>query len=323
MRAVIYGVGAIGGAVAAALTVNGIEVTGIARGAQLQAIQDNGLRVRSPVFDERVQFECVSDPAEIAFRDDDAILLAMKTQDTEAALERLRAVGVENQPIFCLQNGVANERLALRRFANVHALCVLLPASFLEPGDVAAWCEPRFGIFDFGRYPGGHDDADEALAAAFRGSMIEPFVADDAMASKYGKLLLNLSNILEAATGRGAEYQDIAQALKTEATTAYAAAGIAWKDVSSSDPRRNDLMRQGDVPGVPRVGGSTSQSLARGAGSVETDYLNGEISLLGRLHGVPTPLNDGLTRLGARLARDRAAPGSMSADELRAFLGLA
>jgi 2-dehydropantoate 2-reductase len=40
----------------------------------------------------------------------------MKTQDTGAALERLRAVGAADQPIFCVQNGVANERMALRLF---------------------------------------------------------------------------------------------------------------------------------------------------------------------------------------------------------------
>ncbi|MDX1782297.1 MAG: 2-dehydropantoate 2-reductase N-terminal domain-containing protein [Thalassovita sp.] len=321
MRAVVYGVGAIGGSVAAALTLNGTEVIGIARGAQLAAIRENGLHLRSPDVDERVRFDCVSDPLEIDFREDDAILLCMKTQDTEPALERLRAAGVVNQPIFCLQNGVENERIALRRFANVHALCVMLPASFLEPGDVAGWCQPRLGMFDFGRYPSGHDTADDALAEAFRGSMIEPFVADDAMASKYGKLLMNLSNILQAALGYGADYKDISQRLKAEAITVYDAAGITWKDVSAADPRRDELMRQGEVPGAPRVGGSTSQSLARGAGSVETDYLNGEISMLGRLHGVATPLNDAMCRLAARLAREGAAPGSVTRAEIDALIG--
>ncbi|MYM55327.1 ketopantoate reductase family protein [Thalassovita mangrovi] len=320
MRAIVYGVGAIGGAVATALSKNGIEVIGIARGAQLDAIRENGLRMRSPDFDERVRFDCVSDPAEIDFREDDAILLCMKTQDTEAALERLRAAGVVEQPIFCLQNGVENERIALRRFPNVHALCVMLPASFLEPGEVVGWCAPRFGMFDFGRYPSGHDAADEALAKAFEGSMIEPFVADDAMASKYGKLLMNLSNILQAALGREVDYKDLSERLKAEAIAVYEAAGIAWKDVSAADPRRDALMKTGEVPDVPRVGGSTAQSLARGAGSVETDYLNGEISLLGRLHGVATPLNDAMTRLGARLARDGAAPASLERAELDALI---
>lgn len=320
MRAVIYGVGAIGGAVAAALLGTGTEVIGIARGAQLDAIRSRGLRVRSPEYDRVWQLECVSDPAEIAFRPDDAILLCMKTQDTEAALERLRAAGVEEQPIFCLQNGVANERIALRRFPNVHALCVMLPASFLEPGEIVAWCAPKFGMFDFGRYPGGTDGADAALARALEGSMIAPFVTEDAMAPKYGKLLLNLTNILEAALGRDADYGHLLERLKQEAIAVYEANGIGWRDVSAADPRRDALMKKGDVPGVARVGGSTAQSLARGAGSVETDYLNGEISLLGRLAGIDTPLNDAMTRLGARLARDGMAPGALSLEELETLL---
>ena len=43
MRFIIYGVGAIGGTIAAALTLAGREVAGIARGKMLDAIQANGL----------------------------------------------------------------------------------------------------------------------------------------------------------------------------------------------------------------------------------------------------------------------------------------
>jgi 2-dehydropantoate 2-reductase len=71
---------------------------------------------------------------------DDAILLTMKTQHTLAALERLRAAGVREQPIFCVQNGIANERFVLRRFPEVHGVTVMMPASFVIPGEVA---EPR------------------------------------------------------------------------------------------------------------------------------------------------------------------------------------
>ena len=99
----------------------------------------------------------MDDPAEIDWRADDAILLTMKTQDTLPALERLRAAGVAGQPIFCVQNGVANERMALRRFPNVHGVTVMMPASFLSPGEVAAFSTPRHGIFDIGRFPRGSD----------------------------------------------------------------------------------------------------------------------------------------------------------------------
>ncbi len=82
-------------------------------------------------------------------------------------------------------------------------------------------------------------------------------------------------------------------------------------------------MRMGEVAGVVRTGGSTTQSLARGTGSVETDWLNGEIVLLGRLHGVPTPANGYFAGLGARLAREGRAPGEVRLAELEAGLAAA
>jgi 2-dehydropantoate 2-reductase len=72
--------------------------------------------------------------------------------------------------------------------------------------------------------------------------------------------------------------------------------------------------------GHAHAGWSTWQSLARGAGRIETDYLNGEIVLLGRQHGVPTPVNEVLQRLSNRLAAARRSPGSLAPAELRAAL---
>ena len=60
-----------------------------------------------------------------------------------------------------------------------------------------------------------------------------------------------------------------------------------------------------------------------GSGSIEADYLNGEISLLGRLHGVPTPANDVLQRLANEFARDRRPPGSLPLPDLIAAIDAA
>jgi 2-dehydropantoate 2-reductase len=49
---------------------------------------------------------------------------------------------------------------------------------------------------------------------------------------------------------------------------------------------------------------------------VETDWLNGEIVLLGRLHGVPTPVNALLQRLANEAARAGRAPESLPAKEI-------
>ena len=320
MQVVVYGLGAVGGSVAAALARKGHAVTGIARGTHLTAIQENGLRFRGPGFDARVAVPAVSDPSQISFGPDDLILLAMKSQDTQAALEALRLAGVTDQPIFCLQNGVANERMALRLFPNVHGATVMMPSTHLEPGEVAVFGDPRYGIFDLGRFPTGCDHADQALADLLDDAGFAGFPMPDVMAAKYGKLLMNLGNILKAALGKSANTQDLHDRLKAEAIAVYEAAGIDWRDVGAADPRRDQLLKFVDVPGLERGLGSTTQSLARGM-PLETDYLNGEIALLGRLNGVPTPLNSGLTHLAAHLSARSAAPGSLSLDDLTKAIG--
>ena len=152
-----------------------------------------------------------------------------------------------------------------------------------------------------------------------------PFAAfpdPDVMRSKYGKLLFNLGNIAEAALGRGKESQQLADLLRDEALGVLDAAGIAWKDVGRDDPRRDELMTTGPIEGVTRTGGSTAQSLARATGSIETDYLNGEMVLLGRLHGVPVPANEWACALAARMLREHIPAGGLDPSEVREALAL-
>lgn len=317
MRTIVYGVGAIGGTVAAALALAGREVVGIARGRRLDLLQQEGVLLRTPEWSKRAQFTCVADPAEIDLRADDAILLTMKTQDTIPALERLRAAGVREQPIFCVQNGVANERFALRRFAEVHGVTVRMPA-FMDGDDVCAFSVPKHGIFDTGLYPRGANAHDERLAEALNAANIATFVKEDVMPLKYGKLFINLNNILEGVLGRGVDCARIFALLKAEAAAALRAAGIEWTEVGGADPLRDQYMRFQPIEGVHYDGGSTTQSLTRGAGSVETDFINGEIALLARLHGTQAPANAFLVDLAARLARDGVRPGSLSTADLEA-----
>ena len=67
------------------------------------------------------------------------------------------------------------------------------------------------------------------------------------------------------------------------------------------DDRRADLLQLGMIGGQTRPGGSSWQSLRRGTGDIETDYLNGEIVFLGRMHGVATPANAMIQRLAREL----------------------
>ena len=65
----------------------------------------------------------------------------MKSQHTESALTDLIESASAKTPVVCCQNGVANERMALRRFANVYGMVVLLTAAHLDPGEVVTFAE--------------------------------------------------------------------------------------------------------------------------------------------------------------------------------------
>ena len=148
MRIIIFGIGAVGGVVGATLALAGNDVLGIARGQRLQAIRDKGLTLRSHFGNETVALPCVESAQEITPRPDDLILLTTKTQDTASALGDLRTAGFRDQAIFCIQNGVENERLALRLFPNVHGVNVMLPAEYMAPDEAACFGRPNRGNSD-------------------------------------------------------------------------------------------------------------------------------------------------------------------------------
>lgn len=321
MAFVIYGAGAIGGVLGARLHAAGFDVRLIARGAHLTAIRSGGLRVQSPDGTTTVPVPAYASPAQAGIEPGDVVVLTMKSQDTPAALDALRASAEPSTPVVCVQNGVANERLALRLFPHVYGVCVMFPAAHVEPGVVQAWSTPVPGILDLGRHPGGVDETARSLAAAFAkaGFVSEP--REDIMRWKYRKLVMNLGNAVTALCGTGdGDAARVTALLRAEGETVLAAAGIDLVDDDTDRARRSDLLRMPGFEGQAPGGGSSMQSLLRGTGSIEADYLNGEIVLLARLHGVPAPANELIRQLAVVAARERVTPGSVPAGELLARL---
>jgi 2-dehydropantoate 2-reductase len=192
----------------------------------------------------------------------------------------------------------------------------MLPAAHLEPGVVTAHASPVTGILDIGRYPAGIDDRAREIATALAGATFISEARSDIMRWKYRKLVMNLGNAVQALCGRIEEGDAVMSLVEQEAARCFDAAGIDLVSVEEDRARRADHIRRLPVPGRPRTGGSSYQSLERGQGTIETDYLNGEICLLGRLHGVPTPANSVVQRLANRAAAERWKPGRMTPAEL-------
>jgi len=322
MRYLILGAGAIGGAIGGGVFQHGHDVVLVARGAHLEALRTTGLELRDPSATAVLGIEAVPTAEAAHPRGDDVVVLATKSQHSEALLADLALVAPPEIAVVCAQNGVENERLALRRFANTYGMRVILAGTHLEPGVVEISTAPLWGILDLGRYPQGNDALAERIAEDLRGSGFDARATPAVMSHKYLKLLNNLANAIQAAVGTADDpvARRLAATARAEAGACYAAAGIEVADEGDEAERRRVRGLTLPVGGASRDGGSSWQSLRRGTGNIEADWLNGEIVLLGRLHGVPTPVNARLQAVANRMAREARAPGSVSAEELAAGL---
>lgn len=159
------------------------------------------------------------------------------------------------------------------------------------------------------------------LAATLEAATFGSIPRADIMSWKYRKLLMNLGNAVEAVCGRDAR---LGEMVRAEGEAVLAAAGITVVSTEEDLARRGDALKIQPVGDEPhRPGGSSWQSLQRGTGTIETDYLTGEIVLLGRLHGVPTPANQALQQAAAEMARTGEAPASRTVDDVFRSIGAA
>jgi 2-dehydropantoate 2-reductase len=318
VRFVVYGAGAVGGVVGGRLIQHGHEVALISRGAHGASIARNGLRLTSPEGSTVLRPSLVvGRPEAVDWRPDDVVLLAVKSQHTTGAVSELARWAPSSVAVACLQNGVANEPTVLRWFPRVYGVSVMCPAGHLEPGTVVATSSPTTALLDVGRYPGGEDETVAAISRSFNNSSMDSITRSDIMRWKYSKLvLMNLSNALDALCGPEARNGALSRSLRHEGIAVLRAAGIDFASEEEDRRRRGSLLNPQPVPGQPRGGSSSWQSLARRAGSIETDYLNGEIVRLGRLHRTPTPVNEHVQWLTNQAACDQRPPGSFTETQI-------
>jgi 2-dehydropantoate 2-reductase len=323
VRIVVFGAGGVGGVIGGRLfqhaDQHGHDVVLVARGAHHDAIRDNGLTVHDPSGTVVLPVPVADRIAAVELGAGDVVILGMKTQDTPAALAAL-ADHAPDVAVACAQNGVENERLALRQFADVYGICVMLPATFMEPGVVDANGFPNNAILDVGRYPLGVDPMAVAIASAFEASGLVSMAQPSIMRFKYRKLIMNLANLLDALVSDREGIALLHGRATEEAEACFAAAGIECATVEEDRERRAGLLSIRPIEGRKRGGGSTWQSFARGAASNEIDWLNGEIVLLGRRHGVPTPVNAMLQQLARTAAAEQRAPRSLTSEQVAALV---
>jgi 2-dehydropantoate 2-reductase len=322
MRFVILGAGAIGGVVGVRLHQSGYDVALIARGAHHDAIAADGLTLETPVDITTHRIPVATSPVALGITAEDIVLLAVKSQDTKTALEDLRDARPAGVPVVLLQNGVENERTALRILPDVYGAVVLAPMAHLEPGIVQAFMTPTTGKIDVGRFPSGVDSVVTAVCDALGASHFDSVPNPEIMAAKYAKLVDNLANAFQAICGVGAEGLDtLIEAARVEGRAVLDASAINYlPENPDNQPQRFTWEGVGTIHGRPPAGGSTWQSLTRGT-PLETDYLTGEIVMQARLAGVAAPLNELVLSLVHQTVREGLTPGWITPAEIHARSG--
>ncbi|HET8915470.1 MAG TPA: 2-dehydropantoate 2-reductase N-terminal domain-containing protein [Propionibacteriaceae bacterium] len=334
-RYIIVGAGAVGAALGGRLGLVGHDVVLVARGNNLAALLDRGLRLRTPDEDVTLSLPAIAGPEEIKLDIDDVLILATKTHQANEALVSWTDVPVhrngqpvdtagQSLPIFTALNGVAAEAIAQRYFRLVFGVCVWMPVVHLEPGEVIIRSTPQSGMLHIGRVPASPDDHDQTLqqvAADLVAANFDVRLPDDVMPWKYRKLISNIGNVFQALVGRNGDWRTLVTDAEDEARRVLDTAGIGYIGDAEEATARAAGFTMKPVPGVPAaVGGSTWQSLQRGTGNIETDYLNGEIAMIAHQLGTTAPINERLAIVARRAATSGAKPGDMSAEQLAELL---
>ena len=135
MRITIMGTGGIGGYFGARLANAGCDVTFVARGAQLAALREHGLRIESPLGDLHLpKVQATDDPASIGTTE--LVLFGVKLWDTAAAAEAIKPLIGEDTAVVSFQNGVVKDdilRQVLGQRSVIGGVCYIA-ATIAEPG---------------------------------------------------------------------------------------------------------------------------------------------------------------------------------------------
>jgi 2-dehydropantoate 2-reductase len=321
LRFIIYGAGAIGGAVGSHLFMAGKDVILIGRSYHVNRINENGLKFTNPHGTRMLKLRAVTSPRQIDFQANDVILLCVKSQDTEAALSDLKAL-IPDIPVFCIQNGIRNEETAVRFFPRVYGAMIRIGGEYIADGEITVRRDPP-GWLVMSRYPSGKDALLESVADNLRDGGFLVMTTDNVMPYKWGKLMANLANAIGAITNaREKETREITEATRQEAENILKQAGIRW--ISAQD-----LEKEWTEVGLPPRGilstesqSSTWQSLFRRQGNVETEFLNGEIVRLAKQIGQEAPINQALVRITQEMASKREQPGKYTPAEFAKILGI-
>ena len=293
MRIAVMAAGAVGGYYGARMAAAGHDVFFIARGAHLNAIRENGLKIESVHGDVLLPTPNVTDdPAKVG--PVDIVLFAVKLWDTEAAAEQAKPLIGPNTRLITLQNGIDSvERIgAVIGAGKVVGGFAYIASNIAAPGVIkhtSQFHHLRFGhadnrpdaVLDAFVAAGKAAKLDIGISAAIERELWEKFTFLTAMTGATAALRSGIGPIFADPDTKAFFRQ-----LMEETLAVGKAKGVAL-DPAYIDERMNFVVTKT----VPTMKGSMANDLDRG-GRLELDWLSGKVRALGRTLGIPTPASD-------------------------------
>ena len=289
MRIAVVGAGGVGGGFGAALAKAGADVTFIARGAHLAAMQSAGLKVVSPRGDTHlVPTKATDDPAEVG--PVDIVLFCVKLWDVESAGERIKPLVGPGTAVIPLQNGIdAHERLLpILGSGAVMGGVAQISASITAPGVIT-----QVGTFMrmiFGELDGSRSQRAEDFLALCQKAGFDAVLSDQIITDLWMKFILLAANASITALARqpigklrdDSDLRPIFMSAYREAIDVGRARGVALP----ADALENIIDFTSHAP--PAMKASMALDLERG-NRLELPWLGGKVAELGRELGIPTP----------------------------------
>lgn len=313
MRIAVIGAGAVGGTLAALLDRAGHDVEVTARGENLAAIKQHGLRLDGGWGEHTARVEAHETLAWIGAPEPDFAILATKAQDAAAALRANRDV-LGTVPVLVAQNGLGGLEVARSVLPESPLLggLALFAASYLEPGRVTVTAALPLIV---GAALGTPDEVFDRIVEVLEGAIpIE--VTNDIVGAQWTKLLINHVNALPAITGLSVQQviadpglRKVMTASMRETVRVARRLGVRFGKVQGVNGRVLGAIgsaplafgawfpktlgsRMGSVPNP----GSTLQSIRRGQ-LTEIDFLNGAVVAAAKQGGVAAPINEQIVQL--------------------------
>jgi 2-dehydropantoate 2-reductase len=289
MRIVVMGSGGLGGYFGGLLARSGADVTFIARGAHLQALQEHGLSVRSVNGDFTLPVQACADPA--GLQPADVVLFCVKTYDAAAAAALIQPVVSAATVLLTLQNGVdmaADLQTTFGR-GTVLAGVTRIGSTRIAPGVIEQPTTDR--LIEFGSLSGQEHAQVHQIQALLQGAGIPTLVSPDIRRSLWEKLvfiapfsgLSTLTRLTPTQLLTQPSTQALYRAVLQEtAAVAQAAAGVAADIIART---MHYLAAEDDL------GDSSMAMDFQRQRRLEVEAINGAVVRHGQRLQVPTPLN--------------------------------